>query len=141
MRIERGDREPRPRDAEQGLEAGGGDPTGPHDDGRLQRTHRVGERQVDGDRYDPQGGAGQHHRDVGAAGQLGQELGVAGMPEARILQRLLLDRIGCEAGDRAGLRHLHGTLDGGQRRRRVGGIGMAGPGRHLEPDARAQATP
>ena len=67
--------------------------------------------------------------DVGAARQLGQELGVAGMPEARILQRLLLDRIGDEAGDLAGLRHADGALDGGQRRRGIGRIGLAGPGR------------
>ena len=53
-----------------------------------------------------------------AAGQLGQELGVAGMPEARILQRLLLDRIGGEAGDLAGLRQPGGALDRLERRRR-----------------------
>jgi hypothetical protein len=48
--------------------------------------------------------------------------------EAAVLQRLLLDRIGGEAGDRAGLCQLHGAFDGGQRRRRVGGIGWpAGP--------------
>ena len=107
----------------------------------VQRMHRVGERQVDGHRHHAQRGAGQHHRDLGAARQLGQELGVAGMPEARILQRLLLDRIGGEAGDLAGLCHLRGAFDRASVAGGIGRIGLAGPGRHLELHGAARAAP
>src|SRR4029453_13934972 len=46
-------------------------------------------------------GAGEHHGDGDPAGQLGEILGVAGMAETRVLQGLLLDRIGHHAGDLA----------------------------------------
>ena len=66
-----------------------------------------------------------------AARQLGQELGVAGMPEARILQRLLLDRVGGEAGDLAGLRQPGRALDRLERGGGIDRVGLAGLGRRL----------
>ena len=39
----------------------------------VKRAHRLGQRQVDGDRHDAQLGAGEHHGDVDAARQLGED--------------------------------------------------------------------
>ena len=134
MRIECGDGKARARDAEQRLQAGRGDAAHAHDRLRVEGPDRLRQRKMDGDRHDAQLRAGQHHRDLdrmvgGARCELGQELGMAGMREARVLQRLFLDRIGGEARDLAGERQRDGAFDGLDRGRRIGGIGMAGPDR------------
>ena len=81
---------------------------------------------MDRDRYDAQLRAGQHHRHLDPAGELGQELGMARVAEARILQCLLLDRVGYDPGDLTLLGKPNGSFDRLYGRGGVGDIGPAG---------------
>ena len=128
-------------DAEQRPEPGCSDAACANDLDGVKRAHRLGQGQVDGHRHDAQFGTGEHHGDVDPARQLGEILRMAGMPEACVLQGLLLDGIGHQAGNLASQGQLGAALDGLQGGRRVDRVGMAGPRKDVLLAAAARAAP
>jgi hypothetical protein len=142
MRVEAGDRYPRPGDPEIALQRVMRHPPGRDDHRARQRRDRRAQGEVDRHRHDPQCGRGDHHdrRQPGDAveplRQLAQIFGVAGMAEAGAVQRLLVDRVGDDRR-RLSVAYIGGrAVDRGDDPSRIGRVRPAGAGQALAADRR-----
>ena len=141
VRVEPGEREPRPRDAEAPAQVAVDDPRRLDDQLRRQARGDLRQRDVDRHRHDGERLAPQHHhrmrrRPAGLDRERRQELGVARVGKARLVEDVLRDRVGDEARGLSGAREPNRLLDrregrGGRRR-----VGLAGLRRNRLADRR-----
>ena len=130
MRVKAGDGEPRPGDAEALRQRRGQHPRLALDRRLRQPPRHFLQRDVDGHRHAAQRTDRQHHHRLGMLARLhrqsGEIVGMALMAETGGVERLLLDRIGDDAGDLAGKSQLHRPIDRADHRGCLAGIGTAG---------------
>ena len=87
---------------------------------RRQLFGNICQRDVDGDRHDPQGITGQHHHRLWHARQMRKILGMAGKAKARaVFQRFLMDRGRANRRCLSRLHQSHSALDHGNHARGI----------------------
>ena len=127
VRVEPGDGEARPGDAEVGGERPVGDPERRLEQLRGQRGGHLGERAVDRHRHHPERRGREHHYRQAGAAEVGEVLGVSGEGEAGArLQQRLGDRVGADGQRLAGVGERDGAGDDRDDGGGVARIGAAG---------------
>ena len=122
VRIEAGEGEARPRDAEAAPHVGGDDARGRDDElPRQTAAEASAQRDVDRDRHDGERRRPDHHHRLRLAApiafsELAEKFGVAGKLEAGGVERRLGDRIGDDGARCAGLYRSDGAFDRFDRR-------------------------